>query len=379
MVVGAIGLMLTRPTAAGNNFTPVGIGIIGFMFGAMLLSSGATRKLMLSTKSIQIWAMIYLAGYYSFLVLGGRPYHQDMLIKAVGILISGSILGFCVIASEQRLRSFFDTLARIIIGLSASTIITIILLVVGFSLGQLAYTRLDYGYPQPAGTILFPFSMVYNFAPTPFGLLPRLSGGFREVGIFPAFACWAAAYAAFRRWSILSISLCLGAAVASFSTLGAMLALVTLGGILAKFSRIPSWVLFIAAPILGVAAVAITYNLPYIGLGYKYTQVNASFSERQYATETALNIPNPLLGADDSGVRNIGINLISSISTIGIIGVVIVLVGMLPAVRRMKYFVAALLPLTITAVFSQPIATEPLFLLLFISWRVFDTDEESQV
>lgn len=378
VVACAFALLLTRPTAAGSVYTPLGMGIIWLCSGTIVATSIINKRVPLLVSSPQVWMLALLALYYGFLILTGRPYQQDTFSKAIVILISGAVLGFTISTNQRRLTAFFDTIARVLIVLSISSLITTFLLISGVSVHALAIGRLDYGYNAPAGTILLPFSMLYNYTTTPFGVLPRLSGFFREVGIFPAYACWAAGYAAYRRWSLVSVGACLTAAVASFSTMGAVLALVTVAGLVSRKLRIPNWLVVIGTPALAFIIFAVTYNLPFIGLGYKYTQLNQSYSDRSYATLNALDVPNPLLGSDATGLRNVGINLIASISVSGLVGFSIVLVCMLLAARDTRYFSAALLPLAITALFAQPIGTEPLFLLMFLSWKVFSASRQAR-
>jgi hypothetical protein len=90
---------------------------------------------------------------------------------------------------------------------------------------------------------------------------------------------------------------------------------------------------------------------------------------------SAADTGNLLFGSDYSGDRNGAINLIAGVSIYGLVGVLLLLAVMLIATRRIQFFVAALLPAMICALISQPIATEPLFLLLFVSWRAFEREK----
>jgi hypothetical protein len=370
LAVGA--LFLTRPTAFGEIYTLPGMMLLAVITVAMLITAAATKSAAFTVRAPQIWFYLGFAGYMTALVVfGERPHSAANVAKGVVIEITASIFAFTMLSDRQRATSFYDTLAKLLVALSAATLITLTLLLLQFGVGQLVLGYFSYPYQLPAGTILFPGSMIYNYAPTWFGLLPRLSGGFREVGIFPAFACWAAGYGAFRGWKPLAIAICLAATVACFSSLGALLALLTLAGILAYRFRLPWWAYVIVGPAAGLAVIALTYNLPYIGIGYKYATVSTSFVERANAMGEALDT-NLLLGGEPDN-RNSGINLISGISIYGTAGVALILATLLPAVRQLRFFVAALSAPFITALVSQPIATEPLFVLLFLSWTVFET------
>lgn len=367
----AISLFLTRPTALGEVYTLPGIIIaltLSVIFMIFVLRGQQATKYDFSIQTVIY--LIYVV-YIFALIFTGRPLLQDFLFKAIFIGIVGVIISGIVSSSRDRATTFFDSIARIIIALSFSTIATVALIVAGANAQSLTIAFFNYTYPAPTGTILFPFSMVYNYAPSWFGLMPRLSGFFREVGVFPAFACWAAGYAAYRRWSLLSVAGCLVASVLSLSSLGSMLALLTFGGIVGQRLRLPWWAYVVVGPATAAVIVIVTYNLPYIGIGTKYQTVNASYTERMYATKYALDIANPLFGQDANGDRNEGINLISSIRIYGLFGVGLLSSIFLASARSIRFFVAALLAPLITAVFSQPIAAEPLFILLFFSWRAF--------
>lgn len=367
--VGA--LFLTRPTAFGELYTLPGMLLLAVITVAMLTLAALTKSSAYTLAAPQVWAYLGFAGYtMALVVFGARPHSGADAGKGVVIVITASVFAFTMLADRRRALAFYDTLAGLLVVLSAATLITLALLVAHFGVSRLALGVFSYTYPLPSGTILFPGSMIYNYAPTWFGPLPRLSGGFREVGIFPAFACWAAGYGAFRGWKPIPIAICLVATVGCFSSLGAMLALLTLTGILGYKFKLPWWAYVIVGPAAGLAVIALTYNLPYIGIGYKYANVTTSYLDRSNAISTALD--GNLLFGQEPDSRNSGINLISAISIYGAVGVGLILAALLPAAGRIRFFVPALLPALITALVSQPIANEPMFVLLFLSWTVFE-------
>ncbi|RAK52637.1 hypothetical protein DJ018_10560 [Phenylobacterium deserti] len=300
-------------------------------------------------------------------IAGTRSQTLDITTKTSVVCLIGVFVGSVVLATPERCRAFFDAIAVIIVVLSAALLFSFTLLLAGVRVETLSVGHFWYGYPRPA-VIILPGTTVYNYVATWFGMMPRLSGFFREVGIFPAFACWAAGYCSFRRWSPLATGICLIASVASLSTMG-LVALVTLGGVIGARLRLPWWFYLVVAPFAAFILIAVTYNIPYIGLGYKYTNATISFVERMNAIRN-VGSEDLLIGGEPDG-RNLAINLIAQVSTYGLIGIGIIVSSLLGAVRDTRYFFASLLPAFVIALFSQPIATEPLFFLLFISHRVF--------
>lgn len=367
--LAAVALLFTRPTALGELYTLPGMIVVFGVSIGMFLLSARTKCAPLDARSGQLWAYVLFALFLGFQVLAGLKTHNpEIVVKQVFVVLIGAFAGFVLIADRARLQIFFDVLAAALVVVSCSVLVTLALIVSGRGVSQLGVGVFSYGYPPPAGAILFPFSMIYNYAPTWVGMLPRLSGCFREVGIFPAFACWAAGYASFRGWRLPFVFICLAACALSFSSLGVMLALMTAVGVVAARMKLPWWA-YVFAPVAVFLIVTATYDLPYIGIGYKYRFVSDSYAERMNAMQI---VGDNLLFGGDPDNRNAGINLISAVSVYGLVGVALLVGTTLLATRRIQFFAAVLAAPFAVALFSEPIAQEPLFVLLFVSWRVFE-------
>jgi hypothetical protein len=369
----AIAMFLTRPTAFGDLYTfPGMMGVLAISI-VLFLVSFVRKTLLFQVYSYQIWSYVLFSVYMSIIVImGTQPRNSDVNLKIALSGFIGGIFFLSLTSSIDRMRAFFDSLAIIIATLSLSSLVTLALLIAGRTTAQLHIGLFRYSYPPPTGAILFPLSMIYNFTPTWFGVLPRLSGMFREVGIYPAFACWAAGYAAYRRWGILLSVICLCSALLSFSSLGIVAALISAIGIIAHRYRLPWWFYILLAPMTVFIVVISTYNVQYLGIGYKYTHNTTSYVERVNAIKNVLN--GNLLFGQESENRNDGINLISSITIWGLLGVSLLFIPLIIAAKRPGFFLAALVPGLVIALFSEPIAQEPLFMALFLSWRLVERE-----
>lgn len=369
--IAALAMFMTRPTAFGDVYSLPGMLIVGACAIGILVSATASKSGPITARSPQTWVYLSFGIYLGLLVLASA--RSDSLMntfKACIVTLIGCGFAFTLMADRNRARAFFDTLAIVLIALSSSTLVTFALVFVSKSYPHLAIGRFNYSYAPPAGTILLPFSMLYNLVPTWFGMLPRLDGMFREVGIFPAFACWAAAYASHRRWNVVFSVICLIACVICLSSMGLLCAVICAAGIIGARMRLPWWAYVLVAPAAMLVIVLATYNVPYIGIGYKYAHDPVSYADRANAI-SAITDGNLLFGGESEN-RNAGINLVSSIIIWGIVGVAPIFIYMLLAATRLRYFCAALLPAFLVALVSEPIAQEPFFFVLFLSWCVFE-------
>jgi hypothetical protein len=273
-------------------------------------------------------------------------------------------------------RPFFDSFAIIIILSSLSLIVTFSLVASGVPLYALKIAHLDltgYDYLQNYGDVSFPFTFIANDANSWFGFVPRSGGLFREPGVFPPFACWAAAYAYLRKWSLPWIAVCLLASVLSLSTVGP-LAFFTGAILLAYKFRIRPIRALILIALLGAALWPALYSMEFIGLEDKIASQSGSFADRQVLFWGAFDVKNIMFG-DGFGWGGVssteGISLVSQMRVYGVIYVVTVVAIYICAMKNIKLWIAGCLPGFITVLFSQPISTDAAFLVIFFSWAAF--------
>lgn len=369
-----LGFLITRPTVFGQLHTPVGLAIL------TAASAGLVLKVLSDGLPIHIPPQILLYFSAGLLYLVLRMAHRDsslsiaatdFAIIAIGALALGAL---CL--SPKYAKPFYDYLYAVMF-LMALSIVTSTALQLILGTNNLTIAVMDYGYIPGTGRIFAPFTFAANNGVQIGGaMFTRLSGIFREPGIVPPFLCWAAAWANARRFSLPFVAIPLLGAVASFSSLGLLLAVVTTCGIVLhrlNASRLAYLIASVAAP----AILWVTYNAPYIGLAVKTQSDSFSARERSYLIKSALLTNNPLFGDGLQGYSDETISLFSQISQSGIMYFTVCLIVLIiPARKHFRFFVPALLPGLITVIFSQPIALNPIFVALFLSWVGLETSAD---
>jgi len=297
---------------------------------------------------------------------------QTFVVIALGAAALGALS-----LSPQALRVFYDCLCGALLLMALSIVITLALLLRGETPSSLEWMRFDYGYTGQTGAVLAPLTFGYNNLQLEGRTIVRLCGWMREPGIVPPFLCWAAAWAAHRRWHWSLVLLGLAGSVASLSSLGLILAVPTLGGIILYRIKAKAWHYCVGGVIAALAAWA-AYYAPYIGLGAKTESGSVSAVERSYLADEALRVDNWLIGDGLIVYRNETVSMLSSVASSGwILFAVCLAVLLVPALRAPRFFLAAMLPGVVTVVASQPIVLNPLFVALFAAWAALGPAPEA--
>lgn len=368
-VILGILVMLLRPTAIGEVLSlPISAGILGvstfiFLLVFRYLQLGALKR---ALPQLVLFALLVLYTSAHGLAAGGR-FAEDAM-KFLGISIAGVMAILAVSLNEKTQRQFFDTVAIFITIVSASVLVTFLILAAGVPLSSIRLFHFEYTYIS-RGDVLFPFSFSYNQVQTWVGIMPRLSGIFREPGLLPAFVCWAATYAHLRRWPLIISVLNISASALCLSSLGLPLALYTGGLILMSRLRIP--IPLAALALAGVAIVAwpVLYGLNDIGLGSKISSNSISFRERMYILELSFSGKDLLFGdgPQSSYLANSGITLLAQTKQYGLVYLVGCLALYSMSMRNFSLFIYGLVPALVTLLFSQPPALDIPVLILFLS------------
>lgn len=366
---GAVAMTL-RPTVFGEIASfPISAALVGLTIGLLVLCVRyvSIRNLEEITPQAILFAILIIYTSARGLMAGGVAAENG--VKGLLIGLAGIFAVFVANSSPVTRRGFYDGAAIVLIAVSISVFVTRFLLSAGISPNDIHLVKIEYTYPG-RGDVLFPFTFSHNDVQSPFGIQPRLNGIFREPGLLPAFSCWAAAYAGFRKWPAwIWIATLLGAA-ASFSSLGMPLAIYTGSFLLARQMKIS----LPAAVLLGGAGALLAwpflFSLHDIGLGSKISSGSVSFRERMFMIEIALSAKDPVFG-DGLGriyLANEGINLISQIGIFGFVFLMGVFATYAYSLMNAKFFVIGLLPLFVTILFSQPITIDVLTIVAFTSW-----------
>lgn len=369
-----LGLMFTRPTVFGQLYTPIGLAIMA------AASIGLMLQVLSGIFAIRIPTQIFLYFAAGLLYLALRMAHADSspIIAATdfSIIAIGAFSLGIVCLRKSYAKKFYDYLYAVLFIVGLSIVVTTILQLV-LKTNDLTIAKMDYRYIPGTGRIFAPFTFAANNGVQVGNIqFTRLSGIFREPGIVPPFLCWAAAWAAARRFSLPFVVVPLLGAVASFSSLGLLLAVVATLGIVLH-NRMASRLTYLIAGVAAPAILWITYYAPYIGLAVKTESGSISARQRSYLMENALSTKDVLFGDGLKGYRDETISLFSQISQSGIIYFSLcVLILVIPARNNFRFFVAALLPGLITVLFSQPIALNPIFVAIFLSWVGLETGAE---
>lgn len=370
VTIAAIGFITLRPTALGEVYSAVSAGVILLAAAALLLLGGGNLRF--SRASLLPALMIVLAVYMLSIDILKQSNNIEDAPKAALISVSAALALLAISNRSDFAARFYDTIALVIAAACASILITFALLAAGASPQGLKLFHFSYTYTPPSGDILFPLTLRNNAVPTPIGAMPRLAGIFREVGLLPAFAAWAAYYLSARRFPLALSIICIAASAVCLSSIGPLIALAAAAAVLAQRSKIPTYVFTVVMPVAAVAIFIAVYNMPYFGIAYKIHQVNDSFRDRLIATENVAYTKDVLFGDGASGSMVGSINLISSIYHYGIVGFVLVWLCYLTASRNFRLFIGGLGPCIFTMMTAQPAGAEPLVLCLFMSWLALE-------
>ena len=376
--VGAMAVAVAnlRPTYVGETQS-LPVCVVLLTIEALILLKFYSDNARLSFGKIAL-AQIFLSSFIAIYVLERGAFDPKIgndVFKA--FLILGAFLTAVAIAVSKARYTlvFFDTFAVIVIASSVGLLATFFLVGVGIPISSLTIAHL----PNPStygggvGDIAFPFTHVTNEAMSWIGTAPRLAGLFREVGCFPPFACWAAAYGFLRGWRLAWSAICLLASILCLSTIGP-LAIYT-GAMLLLF-RLGVRPLHAAGIVIGLGILGwpILYTMDYVGLEQKINSGTGSYEDREWLFWAVLDTQDFVFG-DGSGWSEVsssaGINLISQIRVLGLVYFAPVVAIYLLPIGNPRFWLSACVPAIATVAFSQPISIEPAFLMIFLSAAAF--------
>ena len=362
--IAALSLFVMRPSHLGEAYNSIGIAIF-FLSSmmAMVFSRNIADRVQKAWLPVLAFVLFWVYVFFHAQILG-----VSSVFVFYTVLLSLFIGAAClIIFSSYELTKQFTTFFVTLVGcLGFSSLLTFL---IGFILpmSELVYGKLSIP-TYPTGDLLVPLSLGYNQISTPWGVVYRLGGFWREVGIAQAIFCWALVVVLSSkglRFRKLLIMGCIGGAIATQSTL----AYSNLALVLALYLLFISKVRFIHKFLLVLILSPVFLSLVWfsvtdesVGLAAKIDGV--SFSDRMIAIQYALSFlsENPwgygMYG--NSGVirTNAGINLIASSGALGVVGVLLYLISMAAAVydrENMMPKLVAFLPIFLTSLTSQPL------------------------
>ncbi|MFB9950281.1 hypothetical protein ACFFP0_15590 [Rhizobium puerariae] len=379
--VMALAVLCLRPSVIGEVYSIFSLALLLGAATALFGVSLSTGRVLVPERFAVInITLIYLISLYVLTrtILFMPAIDATDETKAF-MIISGFLLAvLLVISNRAYATTFFDALAILVIASSISLTITMVLLLAGIPAYQLTIGKIAYTYAN-RGDFAFPFTFLYNEVSTPFGVIPRLSGVFREPGIFPLYGCWAAAYAYRRGWPTPIWLVCLFATAACLSSIGAPLALYTGAMIVmirAGIKPLPALLLLL---VVGLLTWQILYTSEYLDLQSKVNSGSGSFEERMYLAEAAFDASNVIFG-DGYGfsIFTTGpISLVAAIRVFGLVFFVGFLICYALAAVDLKLWMTGLVPPILGVVFTQPVFREPGFMIMLFSGIVFIASKPS--
>jgi hypothetical protein len=377
-----LNLFLMRPTALGEDYTPLGMALALPLVGLHLLHNA--RKTRYSNSAIRwdIATLLSLLGLYWLYICPISIFFEksqldwvlrEFVTTGIIVLAYGAFL-----MDVEANRKFFRTLCTVIALLGLSSVITVVLsAILGgkeslflFSVDVKGYTEATLHQQTSTGAVYFPFSMLYGDYVSGAVKLDRYCAFFREAGIYQGVACFCLAYEAFTRRSKFIMFGLAGGTICAFSSLGVALLAMTIGSIfLFSGKRVRAWRVVLTAAMIALVYPVSMYT-PYIGLQDKAVTHGSSLSDRSMSIERGLEDVrrNPLgNGLYSSLGKNDGICLLAELGMIGLFGFlckVLLLSGIRLGPGRDWKKVAACAPLLITALVSQPIAGAPMMYVI---------------
>lgn len=379
ILAGTLGVLIffLRPTAFGEVLSfPISVAIVATSVSLLLLNIKNVQISTLGPITPQLTLFSFIVLYLSFRNISSGGSSADNAFKFFMISAAGITALAIVSCSKSTRGAFFDAFAIIVIISSVSLFITFILLALGAKPSAIRVFYFPYTY-SGKGDILFPFTFSYNQATMWFGPTPRLSGLFREPGIFPAFACWAATYAHLRKWPAAISAICIAASAACLSSLGMPLALYT-GALLALAkARVRMPIAFLILASLAVVAWPILYGIrDNVGIGSKIASNSVSFRERMYFLEIAFSAKNVVIGDGVASLyrANEGVSLIAQIRIYGLLYFLAVIFLYFISAKNTILFLYGLVPAIVTVLTSQPIATDVPLIVMFMSFTALNSD-----
>lgn len=366
-------LLTIRPSALGENYTALGLLILGCCIFLFFIENYQIKRIDLRADVLPTVILISVYGMYVIVqsIITNSPI-LDFTIKGfiTNIFVTFS---FAFLLSDIKVHfRLFRLCIQFMILLIVSYYITIILSLV-IPLDSLVLFQIDV-YDNPRN-IYFPLTPIYGVMTVENHVFQRFLGFFREAGITQAFIIWA--YVSLKHYGLENwknkIVLITGI-IATFSTAGIAVFVATI-----CFKMLLNGKKIISLFVIPMIYVIIMYA-PYVGLADKLVTHGTSVTDRTSVMLQSLKMlfENPFgIGIGNSPMlENSGINFVAYSHMIGIIGVFLLLaIYFAPnlIVINKKGYMLSIFPIFITALFSQPIIDAP-FMFVIILASVIDNN-----
>lgn len=367
-------VFFVRPSAMGNEYTSVGVGLVIIAFLLHLMDAYyRSKKIGFSRQNNIIFLGVLMLFCYIGLQALLVPNHQNIVSVLKTVLANVALISFAamILSDERTKKMFFQWFTWLTLLTCISVLVTFILTTV-IPLEHLFLFQIRYGTSggyQEAGQTYFPFTTLYGVLNYEQLALPRFLGLFRESGLTQMFILWMLynleSLDMNKVW--VKIVLIVGL-IFTFSTAGIAFLFINL---VAKYLvNLKLW----RALLLGLVAYLAIFHMPFIGINDKIdTGHGTSVSDRQQAMTNAWNSlqDHPMgVGFNNNDVHNSGINLLAASNMIGVVGFLLCLLvyflGMTAVENKKRYFLSVL-PIVLTSLFSQPILDAPLVYIMFLA------------
>ncbi|EOP63410.1 hypothetical protein [Bacillus cereus] len=352
--------MLMRPALLGESYTLLGVVLSGMTFILYLCIN--IRLIKIEGKLLKIFLINSL---YWFYLLIQSLFIQDSNYVGIlrDIIITLPVIFFVAVIFSNKKYSFYfgKNFILILYYLSISYLITLGLAFF-IDIESLFLFQINIGEYFTGGNIYFPLTPIYGFMNVEGFSIIKFQSLFRESGISQAFIIWAIFNLKKFKLDkkIVYIALHLGL-IGTTSTAGLVTYFMTLLVYITLSKKI-SVGRIINILIIFLIGVLLVFKMPFFGFSNKINTHSDSINERTQITAGALNdlILNPFgEGIKTTDLPNSGINMLSLSEKIGLVGLIILLATFIYPYfisRDKRGYMVSILPILITALFSQPIA-----------------------
>lgn len=367
--VMGITLALMRPSAIGEVYSfYLALACLVCVFLFIVVNDGSLKVADNPLFLIQSVILFFLALY---MMLHSLLKGYASIFDGVKIFLLIVLPIIVMLVASQRV----DGLKWLLDAFSVTILISCISIVVSFflllgGLGHESLHVMDFQYTyEGRGYVIFPITFTFNLVDMGFGLVPRLSGLFREPGVVPAFACWGAAYAYVRGWPLWVVLIFIMGGLLSLSSLG-FLCLLTGFFILADRLKIDYRKSIPFMVLVALMIWPLIYGLEGIGIGAKAESGSESFNER-YEQFFAFFESKDYIFGDGPGwsiYETSAINLLAASRTYGGVYLFLTLLLISFSVVNRKLFFMAYMPMVFVVFTAQPIVLETAVLVVWLSW-----------
>ena len=376
-----LSLFLFRPAALGQNFVPVGLITVAVLFGVYTLGCipKGQKALVRDLLILGLLVCVYLTYEAGIAILFSYS-NLDFVLKQIVTVLVILVCYATFLADRRNNELFFRHFTNVVslLGWSSAITVAAALFVHLDHLTLFHFSMKGYegrGVLVETGTVYFPLSMGYGTYAGSGITLMRLTGFFREPGIYQAIAafCLVVASVTSRSWFI-RLGLVVGI-IFTFSTAGIAMLVFAIGATYFLKSRLAFVKILVLGTVL-LTCVYATLYVPVVGLLDKKETHGTSITERTTAILEGMRrvADNPLgtgLYSAEPTSKRTDIGLLAAIGSLGVIGFLLQVIllsgvrGSMDASTRQRLI--ACTPVLLTALFSQPIAGEAMLYVL-VMW-----------